>query len=288
MKNFDKDMIKNLKQNSIYMFAEVCLFLLNLYKIVIEKYFSIFLIISLFVIIILHISFVLLKKSRKKDIPYNLRFMVEFCDTIGYTKDNKIENFSDRNCSLDKINKVYEIDGVNVKMQKEYIGRILSNTADGIKIMTCGGSSVASSDIKASTYTFDYDENRYRVTNSSLILEDERSKLLKIDFGKILAKEDPFKVKYIENQWDGAMRKNYDGIVIGEHLFYNSLKEQDITLKFMKISNLVCEIFQYNFKTSEIQKLNINIKVDTNECHCSIKSRDISKYCIYFLMYRYD
>ena len=280
--------LKEIKENSIYVFGEICLFLLNIYKLITQNNISLVLLIFLLIVIVIHVFIHFKKKNNKKNIPDELKFMVDFANGIGYTKRKNINKFSDFHSTIDSIEKVYEIDGINVKMQKEYIGRVASSTSDGIKIMTCGGSSTSSNNINAYTYYFDILANTYKPTKHKLEYEDERSKLIKIYFDSTLGKDDKFKIKYVEKNWDGAMRKNYDGIVIGEQLFFKELKEQNIMLKFRNIDDLKCELFQFNFKTNEISKLNIKISISSSECNCSIKSNDIEKNCILFLMYRYN
>lgn len=280
--------IKEIKQNYVYIFGEICLFSFNIFKLVTQNNVSLILLIVLFVVIVIHIFSYIKNRKNKNNIPDELKFMVDFANVIGYTKQKSINKFSDSNCIIDSIKKIYEIDGINVKMQKEYIGRVSTNASDGIKIMTCGGSSISSNNIDAYTYCFDFLTNKYKHTRYKLEYEDERSKLLKIYFNNTLGKDEQFKIKYVEKQWEGAMRINYDGILIGEQLFFKELKEQNIILKFNNVNNLKCEIFQYNFKTNEISKLNIKTSISNYECNCSIKNNDIEKNCILFLMYRYD
>lgn len=238
------------------------------------------------IVIVVHVFNLL--KNKNNNLPDELKFMVDFAKTIGYTEQKNINEFSDLNCAIDTVRKIYEIDGINVKMQKEYMGRILSSACDGIKIMTCGGSSTSSDRIDAYTYNFDYSINKYKRTKHKLINENERSKIVKIYFNRTLGQDEQFKVKYIEKNWDGAMRKNYDGIVVGEQLFFKLLKEQYIILKFKNVENLSCELYEFNFKKNEISKLNIKIEISNYECHCSIKDSYINKNCILFLMYHYD
>lgn len=289
MIKFSSDInIKEIKQNHIYIFGEICLFSLNIFKLITQNNISLILLIVLFVVIVIHVFSYFKNRNNKNNIPDDLKFMVDFANVIGYTNKKKINKFSDSNCILDSIKKIYEIDGINVKMQKEYIGRVSSSISDGIKIMTCGGSSTSSDNIDAYTYYFDFLTNKFKHARYKLIYEDERSKLLKIYFNSTLGKDEQFKIKYVEKHWDGAMRINYDGIVIGEQLFFKELKEQNITLKFKDINNLDCEIFQFNFKTNEISKLNIRTYITNNECNCSIKNSNIENNCILFLMYRYN
>lgn len=280
--------IEDIKKHRCYIFGEICLFALNIYKFFAENNINLILAVILFVVIIVHFFSYLKNKHNKNNIPDELKFMVDFANAIGYTKQKSINKYSDPNCTIDSITKIYEIDGINVRMQKEYIGRVSSSTSDGIRIMTCGGSSASSDSIAAYTYFFDYSTNKYKSTKHTLISENERNKIIKIYFRGILAKDEQFKIKYLEKHWDGAMRINYDGIVVGEQLFFKSLKEQDIVLKFKNITDLNCELFQYNFKTNEISKLNTNIYISNCECRCSIKDKDINRNCILFLMYRYN
>lgn len=285
---FQNNDIKEIKQNYFYIFGEICLFLLNIYKFLTQNNFNLILLIFLLVVIMAHIFTCLTYHKNKDSIPDKLKFMVDFANVIGYTKQKNISKFSDSNCIIDLINKIYEIDGINVKMQKEYIGRVSSSTSDGIKIMTCGGSSTSSDNINAYTYFFDFSTKKYKEAQHKLVTEDERSKVIKIYFNSTLGKNEQFKIKYVEKHWDGAMRVNYDGIVIGEQLFFRELKEQNITLKFKNVNNLKCEIFQYNFKRNEISKLNIKTSILNCECCCSFKSNDIKKNCILFFMYSYN
>lgn len=287
-KNFHSINLKEIKQNQLYIFGEICLFGLNIYRFVTQNDISIVLLLILLVIIIAHVLSFWKSKRNEKNIPDELKFMVEFAKSIGYTNTKKISEFTDFSSNIDLIRKVYEVDGINVRMQKEYIGRVSSKSSDGIKIMTCGGSSTSSDNINANTYYYDYKNKKYKNTRHKLINEDERCKIIKIYFKRTLGEGEKFKIKYVEKQWDGAMRMNYDGIVIGEQLFFDILKEQNVIIKFKNIKNLRCELFQYNYKKNEISKMNCNIFLKNNSCSCSIKEKDIDKDCILFFMYRYD
>lgn len=212
--------------------------------------------------------------------------MIEFAESIGYTNSTKINTFRENNCSVDSIEKIYDIDGINAKVQKEYIGRVVANTCDSIKIMTCGGFSATLDDIGINIYTYDFEKKKYNKVKFESITENERTKLIKVYFNKILSNKDKFKVKYQENHWYGAMRNKKDGIVVGEHLFFDSLSEQIITLRFSNTNNINAELYQYNFKEKKITKMETHIYIDNNICKVSIKNT--SNNCVYFLMYNYD
>ena len=135
-KNFHSINLKEIKQNQLYIFGEICLFGLNIYRFVTQNDISIVLLLILLVIIIAHVLSFWKSKRNEKNIPDELKFMVEFAKSIGYTNTKKISEFTDFSSNIDLIRKVYEVDGINVRMQKEYIGRVSSKSSDGIKIMT--------------------------------------------------------------------------------------------------------------------------------------------------------
>lgn len=282
-----KSKLEEIKGSSIYMILEIILLAYNIYKFLVSQKISYMLLLLLVVIFGIHIYSTF--KAKKYDIPNELKFMVEFCDSIGYTQKNKRNAYYDSKCNVDKIVKEYDIDGTSAMVQKEYLGRVTSSVANGIKVMVCAGSSSSSSLLNIQAYSYNSEKRQYIQTETELLKEDERNKIVLLHFHNVLAKGDEFKAKYVQANWDGAMRLKYDGVVIGEHLFFEGINEQQIILRFkMPVPDLSCELFQYNFKTRRLQKMRGDITVVNNKCTCAVRTVDIEKNCLVFLMYKYS
>lgn len=204
----DKNIFGNIKKSNIYILLEICLFVSNVLKLFFDHKPS-YLLLILFIILIIYHVYARLeerKSKRQNEIPKDLNFVVEFANSIGYTDLSNINDFKDLNCSLDSITKTYTINKTNAIVVKEYEGRVKATTSDSIKIMTCGGSSRDLEDIKLNVEGFDYNTKQYIPLKFDVIIEKERTKLLKVIFKKILTKGDKFKIKYKEEDWDGSIR----------------------------------------------------------------------------------
>lgn len=151
--------------------------------------------------------------------------------------------------------------------------------------MICGGSSKSIEQLNINAQVFDEKNNSYKTTRIYNVKEQERTKTFYIDFGEILAKNNKFQVKYSGGPWNGSMREDYDGVVIGEHLLFDDVISQKVSLIFENNPTISCSLFKYNYLTGNLEKLNYNIQQIENEYICTITENE--KDAIYFYMYKY-
>lgn len=280
-----KKITQQIRNSNIYIFSEIIMFIYSIIEILTKNKINYIVLSALVIIIIVHICITINKKKVKTDFSNNIKFMIEFIENIGYTKANKRKVFEDNNCKVNYIEKKYFINGTNAKLEKEYSGYVNIGACGGLKIMICGGSSKSIEKLNIKAKAFDEKNNCYKDTEIYDVQEQERTKTFYINFGEILAKNDKFKVKYNGGPWNGSMREDYDGIVIGEHLLFDGVINQKISLVFENNPTISCSIFRYNYLTGNLEKLNHNIQQINNEYTCTITEN--AKDSVYFYMYKY-
>lgn len=249
-----------------------------------DKFLCMFLLALIIYIIYLPIKTSIEKHNRDRNIPEKLRFIIDFIHSVGYDNKKFTKQIMDTQHIIDSITKKYVIDGINCYTEKIYSGTVNSKISEGIDILTCGGSSVSSSDINIDTY---YLKKSYVPTNFKIRYDNERTKVLKIMFGNVLSAKSKFKVKYIEKNWFGSMRNDHDAIVVAEHLLFNHVNKQIINLEFKTGKIKSIETYSYNIKTHELIMIGSELKTNKTKYHFEFNNYDISNNCIYFILYTY-
>ncbi len=220
------------------------------------------------------------------NIPENIKFIIEFIDDIGYSNKRKIAKMKDNKHEIISINKIYVINGINCNTNKIYKGIVTDKLSDGLKIMTCGGSSTSIKDMKILTYA--QKKNNFKKTNYVLLKENERVKIIKLPFEDNISSGHQFKVKYVEKNWSGSMRNDYDGIIVAEHLLFKKVRKQEVTIVFEQGQISKIDVYSYNIKNHELIKLdNIIHKEDDKTyswVHTTVKS---DENIVYFISYTY-
>lgn len=278
-------MLSFVKDSKIYIILEIFLLVADIYSYCTSGSFYLLFVIGIvfFYLIdklIKHFQF----KKALEQIPNKLRFMIEFIHTIGYDNPLYMNKIKDKNHHVNRIIKEYTINMSNCTTQKTYEGYVLSNISDGLRIMTCGGSSISLENIHISSY--DFLEDKFVETKFNPLDDNERTKTIKLPFDHILSKNDFFKVRYKEEDWSGAMRNDYDGIVIAEHLLFKEIIEQIIYVNFLSGKIKSIEIYSYNIDTHIVKKTEKKVEVNNGKYKwsTSVQKHNI----IYFLFYTYE
>lgn len=244
---------------------------------------SIALLIAFFVLYILD---VLLKRRKNSlNIPDNIKFIIEFIDDVGYSKRTILRKLKDNGHEITDINKVYTINATSCNTVKTYKGIVSDKLSDGLMIMTCGGSSTSAKDIAISTYVC---KSRFIKTKYTILQENERVKIIKLPFNDNISTGNPFNVKYVEKDWSGSMRNDYDGLVVAEHLLFKKVQKQHVKVVFKRgtISNI--DVYSYNIINHEIIKLdNVIIKESDLVYHWEHVTEKADRNIIYFILYIY-
>ncbi len=251
-----------------------------------EKFLFAFVFVFIIYVVFLVAKFFYIKRKNDKNVPDKIGFIVDFIQSVGYDNSWFIRKVKDNNHCIDLIYKKYKIDGINCSTEKIYSGTVLSKISDGIDILTCGGSSASSQDIKISSYIFK--NNKYHKTVNEVKQDKERVKILKLKFDNVLSEHSNFKVKYLEKNWSGSMRNDYDAIIVAEHILFHNVKNQIIDLEFMKGNIESIETYSYNIKNHELSIVDEQLPVQNNKYHFEFESHKISNDCIYFILYTYE
>lgn len=238
-------------------------------------------------IILSILPFLLSLKSKKKlQFPEDYQFMGEFLEAAKYIeKGGTINPYKDKCHMIMKLQKTFIIDGVDCYTEKIFHGINIQNSlTSGINVWASGGSSASYATL--GVRTFDLTNGTSMDTIPKLLLEEERNKSILVPFYAPKSKNEAFIVKYVESQWKGAMRTDFDGIIHHEHIFFeNGVNEYNVTLTFKKGEIEYIEPFFVDLKTSKVEKdSSIVSKMDENYCW-TLKRPSIQK--LYFILYKY-